>query len=185
VNATNDGFSDPSKHVNGTIDVSAGAHSFPNPGSAHKGSSTGCLVCHSLSAGTNPYPVAVGTPPTCRACHLGANPGTDPQCSDCHGSVANDKSGALSAGRPTGAFVPTAPATNFPNRQGQHFNPNHVGRACTVCHPFTSGDTRHGWSNRQPKSTAAQVNAAVGFDPAGSGGLGSCSNSCHGLQTWY
>ena len=186
VNTTSDGFTDPSKHVNGVIDVTAGsAHGFPNPGSAHKGSSTGCLACHSLSAGTNPYPVAAGTPPNCRACHLNANPGTDPQCSDCHGAAANDKSGALSAGRPIGAFVLAAPATNFPNRQGQHFNPNHVGRACTVCHPFTTGDARHGWSNRQPKSTAAQVNASVGWNPAGNLGRGTCSNGCHGIETWY
>lgn len=177
VNATNNGFTDPTKHINGSVEAT-GSHSFPNPGSAHKSASngTGCrsASCHPTDAAGSAYPVAAGTPPNCRACHLNNSPSTDPHCSDCHGSAGNDSAGALLAGRPPGG------GTTFPNRPGQHNRSEHVGRACTVCHPFTSGDARHGWSNRQ-KSTSAQVNASTGWNAT----TKTCSNSCHGTERWY
>ncbi|MGB9082564.1 MAG: CxxxxCH/CxxCH domain-containing protein [Desulfuromonadaceae bacterium] len=180
VNAAGTGFTDPTKHINGSVEA-AGGHSFPNPGSVHRvaANGTGCLSagCHVLGAAASPYPVAAGTPPNCRSCHLDANPGTDPQCSDCHGSVTNNGAGALLAGRPVGG-------TTFPNRPGEHNRSNHI-ISCTICHPFSSGDTRHGWSNRQ-KSTAAQVlivSTGTGirsWNPT----TKSCTPSCHGTQTW-
>jgi len=179
VNATNNGFSDPSKHINGTIEASgAASHVFPNPGSSHKGSSngTGCLGCHAFGSSTSGYPVTSGTPPDCRACHLNANPGTDPQCSDCHGSAANNNSATL-AGRPV------AGGATFPNRPGQHNRSEHVGRACTVCHPFTSGSPLHGWSNRT-KSTAAQVGGAGTSINSWNPVTKSCSPVCHGSEKW-
>lgn len=169
---------DPAKHINGSVEVSS-AHAFPNPGSAHKTASngTGCITagCHAQgTAGASPYPVAVGTPPNCRACHLNANPTTAPRCSDCHGDA--------STGRPTGA--------NFPNRQGSADGHNRGTHrvACTTCHPFTNSDSRHGWSNRK-KSTAAQVGGVgtsiTSWDPAGNSGRGSCLPACHGSEAWY
>lgn len=140
------------------------AHAFPNPGALHRTSSAGCTSCHVMGTAASPYPVASGTAPNCRACHQNANPGTTPQCSDCHGDSAT--------GRPNGGA--------FPNRAGQHNRSEHIGRACTVCHPFTSGDSRHGWSNRQ-RSTAAQINPSTGWNAASK----SCSNSCHGSENWY
>ncbi len=179
VNASGTGFTDPSKHVNGTIDVTAGsAHGFPNPGSAHKGSSTGCLACHSLSAGTNPYPVAVGTPPNCRACHLGANPGTDPQCSDCHGAVANNQN--ASAGRPNGAA--------FPNSARSHSSPGSHVVACVICHSGGgTGVTAHGNSNRLAKAfndvtivfTSGANATLTGMTFSRAGGVVTCNGTCH------
>jgi predicted CxxxxCH...CXXCH cytochrome family protein len=181
VNAAGTGFSDASKHINGTIDV-VSAHVFPNPGSLHKVSSSGCTACHSLSSGSNPYPVAVGTPPTCRACHLSADPGTDPQCSDCHGDAAS--------GRPN---LNSVLQSDFPNRAGLHIAVGaHSSRTCTVCHPFTSGDARHGWSNRT-RSANAQVLPTLNWNPGTRAvGQGTCNPAaggfvgCHGIHTgWY
>ena len=150
-------------------------HAYPFPGAAHLGSAdaTSCLVCHAQGSATSTYPVAAGTPPECRSCHLNANPGTTPQCSDCHGSVANNSAGALLAGRPTGNL--------FPNTAKEHNISEHVRRACTVCHPFTSGDIRHGWSNRG-KSTAAQVGGVgiISWDAT----TKSCTPVCHSSKKW-
>jgi predicted CxxxxCH...CXXCH cytochrome family protein len=178
LNSTGTGFVDVSKHINGLIDASGGGHAFPNPGSSHKGASngSGCLGCHTLGTSASVYPVTAGTAPSCRACHLTANPGIDPHCSDCHGSVTNNGAGSFLAGRPVGG-------TAFPNRPGQHNRSEHVGRACTVCHPFTSGDSRHGWSNRQ-KSTAAQVGGAGTNITSWNAATKSCTPTCHGRETW-
>lgn len=173
-------FNDPTRHVNGSIDAS-GAHAFPNPGSAHKAAAngTGCrnTGCHPADVAGSSYPVASGTPPNCRACHLNNSPAVDPRCSDCHGSAGNDGAGALLAGRPASG------GATFPNRPGEHNRSQHVGRACTVCHPFTSGDSRHGWSNRQ-KSTAAQVGGAGTSINSWNPVTKSCLPTCHGTETW-
>ena len=183
VNASGTGFTDSTKHINGSIDAS-GAHAFPNPGSAHKSTAngTGCrsASCHPADAVGSTYPVAVGTPPNCRACHLTASPSSDPRCSDCHGNVTTE--GTSNAGRPSG--------TSFPNRQGSADGHNRGTHrvACTVCHPITSGNSGHGWSNRQ-KSTAAQVGGVgtsiTSWSPAGNSGRGSCLPACHGTEAWY
>lgn len=149
------------------------------PGASHKGtvSTTTCLACHPAFAAGSPYPAAPsGSAPNCRGCHLNANPSTDPKCSDCHGSTTNDGSGATLAGRPSGT------PNSFPNQLGQHNRSQHIV-ACTTCHPFTTGDTRHGWSNRT-KSTAAQVGGTgtsiTSWNPA----TKSCTPACHEPQTW-
>lgn len=150
-----------------------GGHAFPNPGSVHRvaANGSGCLnsSCHALGSAASSYPATAGTPPDCRSCHIGANPGTNPQCSDCHGSAAT--------GLPNGA--------SFPNRLGRHNTGFHPNYPCTACHPFTSGDSRHGWSNRQ-KSSAAQVKVVT----TGTGIRNwnavtkSCTPTCHGTETW-
>ncbi|TWJ13889.1 CxxxxCH/CxxCH domain-containing protein [Geobacter argillaceus] len=180
VNASGTGFTDPTKHINGTIDASGG-HGFPYDGATHRSVAnaqapfTNCTGCHDATTSGGTYPVAAGTAPLCSACHLsmGNFTGATPGCWDCHGATASD-------GRPNG--------TSFPNRQGGlngHNRSTHIV-ACTVCHPFTAGDTRHGWSNRQT-SSYAQVNATINWNPGTrQPGTGSCTPSCHGLQTgWY
>lgn len=159
-------------------------HSFPNQGSAHLGAAngTGCLACHAQGDAASAYPVAAGTAPNCRSCHLNANPGTSPQCSDCHGSVANNSGGALKAGRPTGGAGAT-----FPNQAGKHNISEHSGLRCIYCHPFTSGDIRHGWSNGA-KSSAAQVGGAGTLMPSWTAATKSCTALCHAdtaeIRTW-
>ncbi|MBT1070982.1 CxxxxCH/CxxCH domain c-type cytochrome [Pelotalea chapellei] len=179
-------FVNKAQHINGTLEVSSGSapHAIPlgaggYPGASHKSTTgVGCLACHPPLAAGSPYPAVPSgtTPPNCRGCHLNANPTTDPKCSDCHGSAANDGS-ALLAGRPSGA------PNSFPNRAGEHNRAGHVGRTCTTCHPFTTGDTRHGWSNRT-KSTTAQVGGAgtsiTSWNPTTKG----CTPTCHGGETW-
>ena len=171
VNAANNGFIDPTKHINGVIDVSAGAapHPFPNPGSLHKaGVPSGCTGCHALSGTTNPYPVAAGSPPNCRACHLNANPSADPSCSDCHGDAAT--------GRPSGS--------SFPNTAGRHSNPGAHAQVCSTCHAGGgTGVATHGNSNGVVRTAADVVlNAtAAGItitrNPAT--GAVTCSGTCH------
>lgn len=156
-------------------------HPFPNQGSAHRGAANGigCLSCHAQGDAASTYPVALGTAPDCRGCHLNANPGTGTQCSDCHGSVANNGGGALKAGRPTG--------TTFPNQAGLHNIDEHSGLKCIYCHLYTSGDTRHGWSNGV-KSSAAQVGGAGTLMPSWTAATKSCTALCHddtaAIRTW-
>jgi predicted CxxxxCH...CXXCH cytochrome family protein len=185
VNAAGTGFTNASLHIDGSIQA-IGAHAFPNPGSLHKSASngTGCITsgCHGTNAAGSPYPVTAGVAPNCRACHLNANPTTDPKCSDCHGSTGSD--GSSTRGRPNGSV--------FPNRNGEHGNGNHSGRTCTTCHPFTTGNAAHGWSNGN-KSTSAQVLPSLNWVPGTRApGQGSCNPSaggmsgCHGSEGgWY
>lgn len=175
VNAANNGFTTAGTalHINGSVDAEGAGHGgAPYPGSSHRGISTsGCFGCHPANAAGSSYPAISGTPPNCRACHLAADPSTDPHCSDCHGDAAT--------GRPNLASVL---AVDYPKRQGQHRNgtSKHSNLACTVCHPFTSGDTRHGWSNRQ-KSVSVQIKTTIGWSAA----TKTCNNSCHGTERWY
>lgn len=182
VNGSGTGFTDPSKHINGSIEAT-GSHAFPNPGSAHRSATngTGCRTsgCHPADVAGSAYPVAIGTPPNCRACHLNNGPTTDPRCSDCHGSAAAD--GTSSAGRPN--------STSFPNRQGDHDVSDHVV-TCTTCHTISTGNAAHGWSNRT-RSTAAQIRIVT----APTSGISSwnpatrqCTATCHEdtaqIRTW-
>jgi hypothetical protein len=157
--------------------ASAAGHAFPYPGSTHlSANSTACLTCHAQGSTSSTYPVSAGTAPNCRGCHLNANPGTTPQCSDCHGTVANN-SVAKMAGRPAGG-------TTFPNREGKHNSvSNHKSFTCTSCHLFTSGDSRHGWSNGV-KSTAAQVGGTGTLITSWVAATKSCTSTvCHGDST--
>ncbi len=175
-------FVDKSKHINGLLEVTSGsAHVFAYGGSAHKPSGTGTLLantkapytncsgCHDTTTAGGTYPVGSGVLPLCSACHLNMTNflGASPGCWDCHGSAAAN-------GRPNGS--------NFPNRQGQHRNGNdkHSNLGCTSCHPFTAGDSRHGWANRQ-KSISAQINSTIGWNASAK----TCNNSCHGTESWY
>lgn len=179
VNTSGTGFTDATKHINGIIDA-VGGHAFPNPGSVHRvaANGSGCLSgCHVVGSAASTYPVTAGTPPDCRSCHLNANPGTDPQCSDCHGSAANNNAGNQLAGSPSG--------TTFPNRQGQHNRSKHLIYWCTACHPFTNGDARHGWSNRQKSSTAQVKVVTTGTGITSWNAVTkSCTPTCHGTETW-
>jgi hypothetical protein len=172
VNSTGTGFDDITKHINGTIDASGGApHSVPlgaagYPGASHKGTAniSDCITCHGTPTIGSSYSLNGSTAPNCCGCHLSAAPSSDPHCSDCHGDALT--------GRPSG--------NTFPNRQGHH-NTGEMRVACTVCHPFTTGDTRHGWSAGK-KSTSAQLNASIGWNST----TRTCNNSCHGsnLGSW-
>ena len=182
VNTTNSGFSDPTKHVNGAIDVVAGAvHVFPYPGAVHAATAggapfPGCVTagCHTNGAAVGGYPVAVGTPPDCRGCHTKAAPGNS--CGACHGVASGS---VLTAGRPNGS--------TFPDVAGRHTNP-HSSFACTLCHGANgAGSSNHGPSNRIAHGDA-DVNiqftgeaAAMNFTRNVPGnGHGTCSGSCHG-----
>jgi predicted CxxxxCH...CXXCH cytochrome family protein len=193
VNASGTGFADPTKHINGAIDVSGGVapHAIPlsaggYPGSLHRSATngSGCrsVACHPADAAGSAYPATAGTAPNCRGCHLNASPSSDPRCSDCHGSATTE--GTTSAGRPDG--------TSFPNRQGSGDGHNRGTHrvACITCHSITSGDGGHGWSSRI-RSTNAQVVPALNWNPGTrAAGQGSCSPSsisgCHDAESgWY
>jgi len=190
VNATNNGFTDATKHVNGSVEAT-GSHAFPYGGSVHRPGGTGtvlanarspytnCSGCHDTTTAGGAYPVAAGVRPPCSSCHLNmANfTGTSPGCWDCHGISATD-------GRPNGSA--------FPNRQGSSDGHNRGTHrvACTICHPFSSGNPSHGWSGGT-RSSNAQVVPALNWNPGNrQAGSGSCSPSsitgCHNLQSgWY
>ncbi|HZV82594.1 MAG TPA: CxxxxCH/CxxCH domain-containing protein, partial [Geobacteraceae bacterium] len=162
VNNSGTGFTNPALHINGSIESSSG-HTFPYPGTTHRTASnpsapyTNCNGCHNATTGGGTYPVAVGTPPLCSACHLNMTnfTGTTPGCWDCHGSSATN-------GQPNGA--------TFPNIAGSHAK--HAGLTstpnnCAICHNgFGSGNTAHGSSNRTA-ATQASVNIAFNATQAG------------------
>ncbi len=90
-------------------------HAFPNPGSVHATAAgtapfSGCVtsaVAIRTASPTGVYPVAAGTPPDCRACHIKLAPGNS--CGSCHGIASTN---ALTAGRPNGS--------SFPDVAGRH-----------------------------------------------------------------
>jgi predicted CxxxxCH...CXXCH cytochrome family protein len=184
VNATNTGFDDPTKHVNGVIDVTGGIvpHAFPNPGSVHATAAgaapfSGCDIningCHPNGSAIGVYPVATGTPPDCRACHIKLPPGNS--CGSCHGIASTS---ALTAGRPTGSA--------FPDVAGRHASP-HTSFACSLCHGTNgTGNASHGPSNRTAHNDGNVVieftGVAVGVNYTRSGlndGHGTCTGTCH------
>jgi predicted CxxxxCH...CXXCH cytochrome family protein len=169
VNATNNGFIDAAKHVNGTIEVTVGAsHAFPYPGSLHAtagANPANCSGCHDTTS-TGPYPVASGTAPNCRACHLTS---LGVGCTDCHSSPPNGNA--------------------FPNTARRHRNPGDHGVACAVCHAGGgSGTTTHGNSGGTLKTSA---NVKLQFSVTGtvasdsnlvitrSGTTVTCNGRCH------
>ena len=171
VNAT------PTKHINGTTEVTAGiAHDPVYPGSAHKVAGADrayCSGCHDTTTPGGTYPATTpGNPPPCSGCHLNMTSflGASPGCWDCHGNTVN-------VGRPNGSA--------FPNRQGKHNEENHL-IDCTFCHPYTSGSTSHGWSNRT-KSSNAQVKTSLTWVPGSRSNSGTCATACHGTEEfpWY
>ncbi|HIJ89185.1 MAG TPA: CxxxxCH/CxxCH domain-containing protein [Desulfuromonadales bacterium] len=168
VNATNNGFVDATKHINGVVDASGGGHAYPNPGATHRAGAPGsCQGCHDITSASGIYPVSRGTAPICAGCHIRSR---FVGCSDCHGDATT--------GRPNGGA-----GTVFPNRQGKHFAGDHPGYTCTMCHPITSGSQAHGWSNGV-KSTAAQVGGAGTSISSWNSTTKSCTPVCHGSATW-
>ena len=195
VNAANNGFDDPTKHINGVIDFTSGGgggggvppHAFPNPGAQHMTTAgtapfAGCVTagCHSNGSAVGVYPVASGTPPDCRGCHTKASPGNS--CGSCHGVASTS---AATAGRPTG--------TTFPDIKGQHSS-NHGGFACSTCHGSAgTGQITHGSSGgtlhagTAPFAVVVQLPAGITFAPT-TVGHGTCTGSCNGTghnpKTW-
>ena len=190
VNSSGTGFTDATKHINGSLEVSGGLapHPIPlstggYPGSSHKSYSngTGCITtgCHAMGTAISTYPATSGTAPDCRSCHRNANPTTDPRCSDCHGNSASDSTSG--AGRPNG--------TVFPNIARRHASPGAHAVICAVCHSGGgTGVSTHGNSNRVVKS---QANVTLQFSITGNiandstlviTGTGTsvrCSGVCH------
>jgi len=139
VNSTGTGFTDATKHINGTVDVTAGtAHAVPNYNHQSAGTGSACTGCHTIGTATSVYPAAVlGNPPDCRGCHKKGAPGTG--CNSCHGDAAT--------GRPN--------ATAFPDKTGRHQGSGdgaHLSAACSKCHILTTSGTgttvNHGPGNR-------------------------------------
>jgi hypothetical protein len=185
-------FVDKSKHINGLLEVSAGAGHGGAPYDTHNaavvaaGGNTACLGCHAMGTAASVYPAAVaGNPPDCMSCHTKAAPlhsGTaaGANCSSCHGlSTAV----TFRIGRPVGAA--------YPDRLGFHSgasNGAHGTAACTVCHSgagTTSGNNsgiNHGKGstagpvrNGKPNVVGPMVN---GITPTTSAkGLGTPANS--------
>ncbi|GAM07815.1 geobacter CxxxxCH...CXXCH motif protein [Geobacter sp. OR-1] len=184
VNADATGFSDATKHINGTIDASGG-HSFPYQGSAHLSAAgttpwASCVTagCHTRGVNTT-YPVAAGTPPDCNACHLGGLkvPSGTSSCWDCHGVSATN-------GLPNGS--------SFPNNAGSHsVHAALAGISCVSCHTGGgTGTTSHGPGNRTAKTSVANVTVAFtgqGANPVWTVAALTCSaTNCHGqgAPTW-
>lgn len=149
------------------------SHSFPNPGSTHKASTSGCNSCHVIGSGSSSYPaITNGAPPDCKSCHKLSVAATITQmtgCSDCHGDAAT--------GRPGG--------TSFPNIRGRHFSPGEHAVACSTCHAGGgSGVSTHGNSNKVVKTAADVVlnGTASGMSIVRNSSTGkvSCNGACHG-----
>jgi len=155
-------FVTKAQHIDGTLQVAAGAPPHTVPYDAHKadivaaGGNTGCLGCHVMGTVAVPgiYPATVaGSAPNCMGCHTKAPPldsGTaaGANCSSCHGlstAIGNN------IGRPN-----TSPGT-FPDNRRNHSSQTHGSAACTVCHVLgASGGTGSG-VNHGRGSTAGPV----------------------------
>lgn len=194
VNATNTGFTDPTRHVNGFLNISTAAgggtggapHTFPYPGKQHLSAAgtapfSGCVTsgCHTnSSANKGGYPntplPTPPNPPDCQGCHAKASPGNS--CGSCHGVASTS---ALTAGRPNGS--------SFPDVAGGHSS-NHGSFACSVCHGTAgTGQDSHGSSGGTAHN---DTNVVVSLPSAGNtitytrsglaDGHGSCSGTCNG-----
>lgn len=160
VNASNTGFTDPSKHIDGKIDAIAGtAHQFPYPGALHATAGatvSNCTACHNTTS-PGPYPVPSGTPPNCRACHLSS---LGVGCSDCHALPPN--------------------GSTAPNRNMAHSSHALTILSCTTCHTGGgSGSLLHGYGTATVRFSAFA--ATGGLTPAYNGSTRQCTNTyCHG-----
>lgn len=209
VNPTNTGFTVPTKHINGSIDVSGSAHAAPYFTHNTAAAAT-CLKsgggCHNTGNGIVLYPLvkdSVTGAPDCRSCHTLADPLAAGNglgnCKSCHGTGGT---GTLAA--PTG--------TTWPNIRGSNSNarhPSHQGSVCGTCHPGVDNTGRsttgaagsgagvnHG-PNKTRLSATTQTNVTqtvTGIVPNAARGTGSTcthgsipSTSCHGgpgTRTW-
>jgi predicted CxxxxCH...CXXCH cytochrome family protein len=168
VNATGTGFTDATKHMNGTIDASGG-HAVPFYAHATP-PFTSCAGCHNTSA-AGPYPAAVaGTAPNCRGCHATADPTvTSTGCTSCHASP------------PSGTTHP-----NLVGSHGKHGTLAGAPAACAICHngAGTGSGAAHGPGNKGTNPavdnvvfTAAQAGATATWDTT----TKTCANTyCHG-----
>lgn len=179
VNAAGTGFTDLTKHINGTVETSAG-HAFPFQGSLHLSIAgttpwSTCIACHSNSAGGT-YPVAVGVAPNCTGCHINGLkvPVGTSSCWDCHGVSAIN-------GWPNGS--------TFPNRNGDHSKHNAITN-CDYCHfGGGTGTAVHGNSNRILKTVKDVIIAknparytvadTITITQNTSTGAVTCNGSCH------
>lgn len=149
------------------------SHAFPNPGSSHKSSTSGCSSCHSIGTASSQYPpTTAGTPPDCKSCHklsAAASIALMTGCSDCHGDAAS--------GRPNGS--------TFPNIARRHSNPGEHAVACTFCHEGGgTGTVTHGNSNNTVKTAANVIlnGTSSGMSIIRNAGTGTvtCNGTCHG-----
>ncbi|GAM09104.1 geobacter CxxxxCH...CXXCH motif protein [Geobacter sp. OR-1] len=163
-----------------------GGHTVPYYGSTHNSAAgaspfSSCTGCHTnTKSASYPYPQAVGVAPDCQNCHTKAAPvgNTTTGCYSCHGA-----SGATGTniGRPA-----TANTTSFPDRRGQHARGEH-NVACTTCHAWGTGSTKHGWSNRKKSFSAysaVKQKVTVWSVPSpGSGTRATSSGTCSGTPS--
>ena len=187
VNSTNNGFKDPSMHVNGTVEFGGAPHPIPVgtsfPGSVHMyvaGTApfSGCVTssCHTnSSANRGGYPAATaGTPPDCQGCHVKSGPIGNPTagCYSCHGSSTN-------GGRPN--------SSSFPDISGRHSS-NHGSFSCSTCHGAngtgqathgSSGGTAHNGVNFPVVIQFTGEAAAMNPFARTSVGHGTCTGTCH------
>ena len=164
VNSTNNGFTDPTKHINGKIEAVAGsAHAFPYPGALHAtagATPANCSSCHNTTA-PGPYPVDSGVAPNCRACHISS---LGVGCTDCHATP------------PNGTVAPNRNLSHTPHNSSATMS----SITCNSCHQGGgSGTLAHGYG-----VTRVTFNAFVGtggLTPVFNATSKQCTNTyCHG-----
>ena len=178
-------FFDNTLHINGT--VNANGHLFPYTGASHSAAAgvspwSSCSSCHNTGTTVQTYPVAVGTPPDCRVCHvsqLNATPTGTSSCIDCHGATNTN-------GEPVLASFP-----NTSNSHRGHNDTNRIALTCSNCHSGAgSGTATHGNSNRVAKTDATiafslgTMSTPIWTNVVGTTSTGSCSVACHRVATW-
>jgi predicted CxxxxCH...CXXCH cytochrome family protein len=174
VNSTNSGFVDPTKHINGVIDATAGAAPHPVPNPSHLLGAT-CLACHQDGV------TAAGVkPPGCQNCHLTSPVATPSGCTSCH------------AAPPGGTSYPNIAKSHQPHAGASKVTVMTLG--CADCHSSLGvGTVDHqlraaarsatGRANPVRFSTAALIVAGGGTAPSYSDTSAACSNLyCHGAK---
>jgi predicted CxxxxCH...CXXCH cytochrome family protein len=174
VNATNTGFVDPTKHINGVVDVVAGAAPHPVPYPNHVLGAT-CLACH-----TDAVTAAGVVPPGCQNCHLSSPVATQTGCTSCHASP------------PAGTTYPNLARSHAPHATASKVAS--LSLACADCHTALGvGTVDHqqrakaksatGRNNPVAFSTTALVTAGGGTAPSYNDTSAVCSNLyCHGAK---
>jgi predicted CxxxxCH...CXXCH cytochrome family protein len=174
VNATNTGFSDPTKHINGVVDVTAGAAPHPVPYPGHTLGAT-CLACH-LDAAT----AAGVTPPGCQNCHLTSPIATPSGCTSCH------------AAPPSGASYPNIARSHQPHAAASKVT--NLAMACADCHTALGAGTVNHQLRAKARTATGRANpvtfgsgtllvAGGGVAPAYNDTSAQCTNVyCHGAK---
>jgi predicted CxxxxCH...CXXCH cytochrome family protein len=158
-------------HGNFTFGVVRGANATPLWTTT---ASLACTGCHGMPP--TGHPTYAGTPDaaSCFQCH--------PQSVNADGTIK--QGGGHVNGKAEGGDCKSCHGD--PPTTGQHTIREHVQLACDKCHPtgFTSTTVVAPFHNNGTTDIGSQAGYSCGLTGCPTGTRGTCTNSCHGRETW-